>query len=231
VESPYTLQFRVFGKHVTIVEHNETVQQCAPPDVPRTQVSTGVNAKILSRRVNMRIAISGTHFSGKSSLVQALSEALPQYTTVEEPYHLLQEEGYEFAELPSIEDFELQLERAIENLDETLPNVIFDRCPADILGYLLSHADAEVFNLEEWLPRVQTAIKKLDLVVFLPIEEPDRIVLPRSQDAAYRQRVDEKLREVILDDIFDFEVDVLEVSGNPKTRVERVLAHIANESA
>ena len=176
----------------------------------------------------MRIAISGTHFSGKSSLVQALSEALPKYTTVDEPYHLLQEEGYEFAELPSIEDFELQLERAIENLEETTPNVIFDRCPADILGYLLSHNDAEVFNLEEWLPRVQTAIKKLELVVFLPIEEPDRIVLPVSQDAVYRQRVDEKLREVIRENIFDFEVDVLEVSGNLQTRVERVLAHIPN---
>ncbi len=179
----------------------------------------------------MRIAISGTHFSGKSSLVQALSEALPKYTTVDEPYHLLQEEGYEFAELPSIEDFELQLERAIESLDETLSNVIFDRCPADILCYLLSHTDAEAFNLEEWLPRVQTAIKKLDLVVFLPIEEPDRIVLPLSQDAVYRQRVDEKLREVVLENIFDFEVDVLEVSGNPQTRVERVLAYIANEGA
>jgi hypothetical protein len=179
----------------------------------------------------VRIAISGTHFSGKSSLVQALSEALPQYATVEEPYHLLQEEGYEFAELLSIEDFELQLERAIENLDETLPNVIFDRCPADILGYLLSHADAEAFILGEWLPRIQIAIKKLDLVVFLPIEEPDRIVLPLSQNAAYRQRVDDKLREVILENIFDFDVDVLEVSGNTQTRVERVLAYIANEGA
>jgi len=177
----------------------------------------------------MRIAISGTHFSGKSSLVQALSEALPRYTTVEEPYHLLQEEGYEFAELPSIEDFELQLERAIESLDETTPNVIFDRCPADILGYLLSHTDVEAFNIEEWLPRVQAAINKLDLIVFLPIEEQDRIVLPLSQDAAYRQRVDEKLREVLLENIFDFEVDLLEVSGNLQTRVERVLAHIPNE--
>jgi hypothetical protein len=177
----------------------------------------------------MRIAISGTHYSGKSSLVQVLSEALPQYTTVEEPYHLLQEEGYEFAELPSIEDFELQLERAIESLDENTPNVIFDRCPADILGYLLSHTDVEAFNLKEWLPRIQTAIKKLDLIVFLPIEEPDRIVLPLSQDTAYRQRVDEKLREILQDNIFDIEVDVLEVSGNLQTRVERVLAHIPNE--
>jgi len=176
----------------------------------------------------MRIAVSGTHFSGKSTLVEALSEALPQYTTIDEPYHLLQEEGYEFAEMPSIEDFELQLERSIESMDEIAPNIIFDRCPADILGYLLSHTDVEAFDLEEWLPRVQTAIRKLDLLVFLPIEEPDRIVLPLSQDAAYRQRVDEKLKEMILENSFDLEVDVLEVTGSPKTRVELVLAHIHN---
>jgi len=176
----------------------------------------------------MRIAISGTHFSGKSTLVEALSEALPHYITIDEPYQLLQEEGYEFAELPSIEDFELQLERSIESLDEKAPNIIFDRCPADILGYLLSHTDVEAFDLEEWLPRVQTAIRKLDLLIFLPIEEPDRIVLPSSEDAAYRQRVDEKLKEIILEKLFDLEVDVLEVTGSPKARVERVLARIHN---
>jgi len=174
----------------------------------------------------MRIAISGTHFSGKSTLVEALSEALPQYTTVEEPYHLLLEEGYEFAELPSLEDFELQLERSIELVDENAPNVVLDRCPADILGYLLTHIDAEAFDLEKWLPRVQAAIRKLDLVVFLPIEEPDRIVLPLQEDAAYRQRVDEKLKEIFLENSFGFEVDVLEVTGNTQTRVERVLAQI-----
>jgi predicted ATPase len=174
----------------------------------------------------MRIAISGTHFSGKSTLVEALSEALPQYTIVEEPYHLLQEEGYEFAELPSIEDFELQLERSIESMEESAANVIFDRCPADILGYLLSHADAEAFDLKEWLPRVQSAMRKLDLIVFLPLEEPDRIVLPLSQDAAYRLCVDEKLKEIILENSFDFDVDVLEVTGSPKMRVEQVLAQI-----
>jgi thymidylate kinase len=175
----------------------------------------------------MRIAISGTHCSGKSTLVEALSEELPQYTTVEEPYQLLAEEGYEFAESPSIEDFELQLERSIETLVESGQNVIFDRCPADILGYLLSHTDAEAFDLDAWLPRVQTAVRKLDLIVFLPIEEPDRIVLPLSQDAEYRQRVDEKLQEIILEDPFDFEVDVLEVTGSPQMRVGRVSAHIS----
>ncbi len=176
----------------------------------------------------MRIAISGTHFSGKSSLVEVLSEVLPDYTTVDEPYHLLSEEGYEFAESPSIEDFELMLERSVENLSENVENVIFDRCPADILGYLLSHIDAETFDLAKWLPRIQSVMRKLDLIVFLPIEKPDRIVLPSSEDAEFRQLVDEKLREIILENSFHFEVDILEVTGNLQKRVEQVLTHIRN---
>ena len=178
----------------------------------------------------MRIAISGTHFSGKSTLVEALSEALPQYTAVEEPYNQLQEEGYVFAELPSVEDFELQLERSIENLDESAPNVIFDRCAVDILGYLLSHTGVEAFDLDDWLPRVRTAMKKLDLVVFLSIEHPDRIVLPLSQDVEYRQRVDEILKEIILENPYGFDVDVLEVAGSLQKRVNRVLSHILHKN-
>jgi hypothetical protein len=67
-----------------------------------------------------------------------------------------------------VEDFELQLERSIACLHEGESNVIFDRCPADFLGYLLTHRDAEAFELEEWLPRVRAAIETLDLIVFVP---------------------------------------------------------------
>ncbi len=174
----------------------------------------------------MRIAVSGTHFSGKTTLVEALSEVLPHYATLEEPYRLLEEEGHAFAELPSVEDFELMLVRSIEGLDESAQNSIFDRCPADILAYLLSHIDAEAFDLEKWLPRVQSAIRKLDLIVFLPIENPDRIILPLSEDVDYRERVDEELQEIIMENRFGFTADVLEVTGSLQTRVKRVLAHI-----
>src|SRR5690349_8716846 len=132
---------------------------------------------------DMRIAISGSHRTGKSTLVEALSKALPEHSAVEEPYRLLEEEGYEFTEMPSVEDFELQLERSIGCLKEGEPNVIFDRCPVDFLGYLLTHSEAELFDLERWLPRVQAAVETLDLIVFVPVEERDRIPLPSSEDA------------------------------------------------
>lgn len=178
----------------------------------------------------MRIAISGTHSVGKSTLVEDLSHALPEHLTVDEPYHLLEEEGHQFAEVPSLEDFELQLERSIECLDASEPNVLFDRCPADLLAYLLTHRDGGAFDLEEWLPRARAAIETLDLIVFVAVEERDRIVLPRWVDTEFRARVDEQLREILLENSLDFEVDVLPVAGDPRERVRRVVAYLESRS-
>lgn len=176
----------------------------------------------------MRIAVSGTHCSGKSTLVQDLADALPKYSTVEEPYLLLVEEGYEFAEMPSVEDFELQLERSIEYLEEGEPNVLFDRCPADLLAYLLTHPDAAAFDLRRWLPRIRAAMRNLDLVIFLPVEARDRITLPSSEDVALRMEVDAELKEVLLEDSFDFDVNVIEVTGARQERVRRALEHLGD---
>jgi predicted ATPase len=172
----------------------------------------------------MRIAISGTHHSGKSTLVEELAAVLSGYLTVDEPYYLLAEEGHEFAEMPSAEDFELQLERSLECLNGSEPDVIFDRCPIDMLGYLL--VLAEDFHLEKWLPRVQPAIDMLDLIVFLPVERRDRIALPPSEDAGFRLDVDQKLKEILLDDSLDLGMEVLEVTGTLHERVKQVIAYL-----
>jgi hypothetical protein len=39
----------------------------------------------------MRIAVSGTHVTGKTSLMHALCASLPQHTIVPEPYDILEE--------------------------------------------------------------------------------------------------------------------------------------------
>jgi hypothetical protein len=58
----------------------------------------------------MRIAISGSHRTGKSTLIEELAVSLPEYSTVEEPYHLLEEDGHEVSH-PALEDLEQQLQR------------------------------------------------------------------------------------------------------------------------
>jgi hypothetical protein len=173
----------------------------------------------------MRIAISGSHLVGKTTLAEALADALPGHELVPEPYYLLEDEGHEFAEMPSLEDFELQLERSIRCVQESGADVVFDRCPLDILGYLVTHRDADDFQIKDWMPRVREAVATLDLIVFVPIEDPDRVAVPRSQ-ARLRSDVDIALRDLILDDACGLEIEVIMVAGTPDARLRDVTAHL-----
>jgi molybdopterin-guanine dinucleotide biosynthesis protein len=61
----------------------------------------------------MRIAISGSHRTGKSTLVEKLSALLPEHAAVDVPYPRMAEDGYDFCQPPSLDDFEAQLERRV----------------------------------------------------------------------------------------------------------------------
>ena len=180
----------------------------------------------------MRIAFSGTHRSGKSALIGELAGLLPRYTTVDEPYDLLEEEGYETAESPSAEDFEAQLERSLVSLEEeeTGANVLFDRCPADVLAYLQTHEDGAGFDVDEWLERVIKAMRTLDLVVFVPVESPDRIPVPAHEDRAHRMAVHDAIEEMLCEDRYVFEVEVLRVDGDLQSRAQQVLHRIKSRT-
>ena len=106
----------------------------------------------------MRIAVSGAHRTGKSTLIADLTERLPGYRAVDEPYRLMQDEGHDFADPPSLDDFVDQLRRSIQVPDEDrAPDLLFDRCPVDLLAYALTHEDGEAFDVDEWLPGVSRA--------------------------------------------------------------------------
>ncbi|MFP2956315.1 AAA family ATPase [Myxococcus sp. 1LA] len=166
----------------------------------------------------MRIAVSGSHRTGKSTLIEELADLLPSHVTVDEPYHQLEEEGHVFAETPSVEDFEAQLSRSISDLEEGPRDALFDRCPVDFVAYLLAHEDRDAFDLEAWLPRVRRALQMLDLIVLMGIERRDRIALSASEDDAFRLAVDEQMKELLLDDPYGLGVEVLEVEGSPSER-------------
>jgi hypothetical protein len=179
----------------------------------------------------VRIAFSGSHRVGKSTLIERVADALPRYTVVDEPYYLLEEEGYESAETPSVEDFEAQLERSLVALEGGEQNALFDRCPADIVAYLLAHDDAAAFEIDDWLERTREAMQTLDLVVLVPIEDRDRIALPSHEDPAYRLAVHEKLLDLLVEDALGFEADVLTVHGDVSARVAQVMARIDDRRA
>lgn len=175
----------------------------------------------------MRIAISGTHRVGKSTLVEALAERLPGHDTVPEPYVLLEDDGHDFSDPPAIEDFEAQLERSLVELDADRRHVIFDRCPADVLAYLMAHEDADGFDADAWLERARAALETLELVVLVPIEAPDRVRVAAHEDRRLRRAVDEKLRALLLDGALGADVEVLVVDGDVEARVAQVQARCA----
>ena len=176
--------------------------------------------------MSSQIALAGAHAVGKSTLAAELAAALPGHRVVEEAYYQLEMEGYVFAESPSLEDFEAQLERSLRCVREERGDVIFDRSPADYLAYLLAHRDAARAAPSYWLPRIREACAALELIVFVPIEHPDRVTAG-YEAPRLRRRVDATLREGLVDDEWDLGGRVLEVSGTPGERAKQVLARLA----
>jgi predicted ATPase len=167
----------------------------------------------------MRIAITGSHRTGKTTLIEALGEKFPHYQVMDEPYRILEEEGFEFCDPPTLEDYEEQIDCSITIIKDSDENTFFDRSPLDCLAYAMA---TDTPNVQKWRTRLMKAVKRLDLIVFIPIES--RIVVSRSEDNELRSSVDEILQSLILDDSLGVleDVEVLEVVGNISQRIELV---------
>jgi predicted ATPase len=176
----------------------------------------------------VRIAISGAHGTGKSTLIADLARNLPGYTVAEESYHALLAEGHAFPALPSRDDYELMLERSCVTLmANDAPNLLLDRCPADYLGYLVASPGPLSEVLDRWFERVADAMRTLDLVIFVPIEDPERIDPSAFERRRLRRRADVALREIVVEDTWGFIPAVIEVAGTTEERVKQVLDRFA----
>lgn len=168
----------------------------------------------------MRIAIIGAHRVGKTTLAEELLEHLPGYALEMEPYHELEASGYEFSETPNAEDFMEQFNYSVRQVSRRGDKVIFDRCIIDILAYL--HAVDPDRNIQPLFEAAQTIVAGIDLVVFVPVEEPD--LIPGHQTELPKLR--SKVNDLLSDWIWDFGVETIEVSGALKNRKDQVLAKV-----
>lgn len=170
----------------------------------------------------MRIAITGAHRTGKTSLAESLSEILPDHELREEPYRELEADGYEFADMPVAEDFLRMLDYSIEQLDNAGENVIFDRSPLDQLAYLEALSDEGV---REHYNMVKEAMSEIDLLVYVPVETKDVIGCPENEQPELRLNVDEILRDWIRE-----YNNVIKVSGTLQQRTDQVIRHMQSKS-
>lgn len=170
----------------------------------------------------MRIAVSGAHYTGKSALIEDLIGELPNYEIIEEPYYQLEERGYQFSDPPSLEDYEQQFLFSLKSIKNSPANIFLDRNPLDFIAYALSIE--QPFNLNSWLSQAMDALATLDLIIFVPIS--NSIAVPEFENSELRSDVDERLREILLHDCFSLDLNVLEVTGTRKERVNTVLRYL-----
>jgi len=174
----------------------------------------------------MRAGISGTHGTGKTTLAQALCAHLPAHVTADEPYYLLEEEGYEFRFPPSLEDYRALLACSVRSLGSLplLPAVIFDRTPLDYLAYMAA-TGADPSD-EASAAALRPAFASLDLLVITPITPATEQLLPPAELPRLRSQMNDALLELVYDDPLHAWADtpVLELSGPLDGRLDAVLA-------
>src|ERR1700684_2971755 len=174
----------------------------------------------------MRVGISGTHGTGKRTLAQELCAPLPGHVPAEEPYYLLEEEGYEFAFPPAPEDYRALLDRSMQSLTSPpfRPGMVFDRTPLDYLAYLA--ATGVDPSAEVGPAALRSACGSLDLLVLTPITAETEQFLPPAELPGLRAAMNDALLELASDDPLDAwaELPILELSGPLSSRLATVLA-------
>jgi hypothetical protein len=156
----------------------------------------------------MRIAISGTHSTGKSTLIDGFVRHHPDYIHEPEPYTVLVEDyGEEFSASPGVDDFYRQLEFNAQQLRQYSKGdkIICERSPADFLAYILALKDLKRETpdqdlLESVLMLVSEALSHLDLIVLLPLDEGNEVT--EDEDPRLQEVVDERLMATLADDEF-----------------------------
>jgi len=193
----------------------------------------------------MRIAVSGTHCCGKSTLIDEFLISHPDFAHEPEPYIALEQDyGEVFAAEPSLDDFYRQLEFNVDRLCRYRPGerVIYERSPVDFLAYMLAlkdlHRDEESTRfVERSLGIVTDAIQLLDLIVYLPLDDHKDagIAMPDSEDPVLRRAVNSRLAGIFCDDDFNLFAAhrpmVLEIRGSTPERLRTLEVFLGRQLA
>lgn len=186
----------------------------------------------------MRIAISGTHFMGKSTLIEDFIKTHPEYRCEIEPYYKLEEEkGMELSLEPSLDSLLEQLDYSIEQLNQCAKetNVIFDRCPIDFIAYAMYAEDQDSIDINDSevadrFPEIKEALNTLDLIVFLPITK-EHLIEYTEENPAYRKAADKCFKKIYRDDVCDIfprygHPKIIEIWGDRSTRIKKLNAYL-----
>lgn len=184
----------------------------------------------------MRIAVTGTHGVGKTTLVEDFADVAGQFEAIPEPIVFFQSDAA-FLNGPNMDDFEDQLNQSCDLILEstTERDLVFDRCPIDFLAYLdvLSAAEGSGWAPSpKQLALIERTFETLDLIVFVPLLDNDEIV-ENIEYPQLRRQVDDRLKSILRDDelgLFESDLPLLEVFGRRQERVAMMHAELATKA-
>lgn len=170
----------------------------------------------------MRIVVSGTHASGKSTLISDFALRHPGYTVLADPFDSLDEAS----DSPGAAMFIAQLRITAERLrEETAADLIAERGPIDFLAYVLALAElsgtaADERLIERAYAMSADAMRRVDLLVVLPLSAGDGIRIGAEEHPELRDAMNDVLLELLDDpDLVGADVEAIEITGDPRTRI------------
>lgn len=180
----------------------------------------------------MRIAVSGTHCSGKSTLIHDFLATHSEYTHEPEPYESLEALGETFTDELTIDDAYRQLEFSVERWSsfERDANVIAERCPLDFVAYLQALVDLgrAARDCELMDAAVELTAGAMANVELLLVTSPDAVRVPDDEDPELREAMHECLLDLITTDPYSLlgNTRVVELRHFPSSRSTADLASI-----
>lgn len=180
----------------------------------------------------MRIVVSGTHASGKTTLIDDFLDLHPEYERWGDLFEFVESALDE----PDASSYFEQLVASAKRLlaGATDGNVIVERGPLDFLAYLaaletLGRGGRSSSLFEQGLELTSRAMSGVDLLVILPLEHRDGLAAAADEDLELRSAMNESLLELSDDaELTGDRARVIEVVGDRAGRLAAVSAALAD---
>jgi predicted ATPase len=166
----------------------------------------------------MRIAISGSHSLGKSTVVNDWVAKHPGFTREEEPYRALSLHGpyeilfrHESTKLHNGIQLYYNISR-VHRYCASSDDVIFDRAPVDYIAYSQYTANQGSSDIDDafvasMIPAVRESLDRLDILAFMPKSKEWPVEMQadgiRPIDHEYRDEVDAIFKQIYREGRFE----------------------------
>ena len=182
----------------------------------------------------MKVAVAGSHSTGKSTLIAGFVSRRPEYTYEAEAYEALEADVEIVSDGPTPEGLAALLEYTVSAVSRHPRGacVVFERSPVDYLAYAAASRrmwgpqEAAEF-LSTYVPAVRASVRDLDVIALVPLVRGGPIAGRPGEDERFRRRVDERLRRALVDDDFElFEGHtpmVVELAPSPERQLAQLM--------